>query len=74
MSDASPSYSPIPGLNTGTLWLFYTGFSQRLGRSDVLVILLRKLWSRELRAVHDGCPLTSWRRPGEPLEISSRAE
>jgi len=44
---------------------------ERLGRSDQLVILFRKLWSRELRALAEGRPLTQWRRPEEPLEISS---
>jgi hypothetical protein len=31
VSNASPAYVP----STGTLWVFYNGFSQRLGRSDV---------------------------------------
>ena len=35
----------------------------RLGRSDVMVILLRKLWERELRALAEGRPLTAWHRP-----------
>jgi 5,5'-dehydrodivanillate O-demethylase oxygenase subunit len=36
---------------------------ERLGRSDVGVILLRKLWERELRALAEGRPLKAWRRP-----------
>jgi 5,5'-dehydrodivanillate O-demethylase len=39
----------------------------RLGRSDVLVILLRKLWERELRALAEGRPLTAWTRPANLL-------
>jgi 5,5'-dehydrodivanillate O-demethylase len=35
---------------------------ERLGRSDTGVILLRKLWERELRALAEGRPLTPWRR------------
>jgi 5,5'-dehydrodivanillate O-demethylase oxygenase subunit len=35
----------------------------RLGCSDVLVILLRKLWARELQALAEGQPLTAWTRP-----------
>lgn len=33
---------------------------ERLGRSDVGVILRRKLWLRELRALAEGQPLTEW--------------
>jgi 5,5'-dehydrodivanillate O-demethylase len=36
--------------------------AERLGRSDVLVILLRKIWARELRALADGRSLKEWRR------------
>ncbi|HZR98892.1 MAG TPA: Rieske 2Fe-2S domain-containing protein [Chloroflexota bacterium] len=36
--------------------------AERLGRSDVLVILLRKIWARELRALAEGRPLKEWRR------------
>ncbi len=35
---------------------------ERLGRSDAAVILLRKLWHRELRALADGRPLKQWTR------------
>jgi len=37
----------------------------RLGASDASVILLRKIWSRELRALREGGPLTPFERPGE---------
>lgn len=33
---------------------------ERLGRSDVTVILFRKLWERELRALASGGPLKQW--------------
>jgi 5,5'-dehydrodivanillate O-demethylase len=36
---------------------------ERLGRGDAGVILLRKLWERELRALAEGRPLKEWRRP-----------
>ena len=36
---------------------------ERLGRSDVGVILLRKLWARELEALATGQPLKDWKRP-----------
>jgi nitrite reductase/ring-hydroxylating ferredoxin subunit len=34
---------------------------ERLGRSDVAVMLLRRLWTRELRALAEGRPLKDWR-------------
>ncbi len=37
---------------------------ERLGRSDKAVILLRKIWQRELRALAEGRPLKQWRWPG----------
>ena len=38
---------------------------ERLGRTDALVILLRKIWARELKALAEGRPLKQWRRPPE---------
>lgn len=35
---------------------------ERLGRSDRVVILLRKLWLRELQALADGRPIKRWQR------------
>jgi 5,5'-dehydrodivanillate O-demethylase len=37
--------------------------SERLGRSDAAVILLRKMWQRELGALRDGKPLKQWTSP-----------
>ncbi len=37
--------------------------NERLGRSDVLVILLRQLLSREMRNLAEGKPLKQWTRP-----------
>jgi 5,5'-dehydrodivanillate O-demethylase len=36
---------------------------EHLGRSDVGVILFRKIWERELRALAEGRPLKKWIRP-----------
>jgi 5,5'-dehydrodivanillate O-demethylase len=36
---------------------------ERLGRSDAGVLLLRKLWSRELQALAEGRPLKCWQPP-----------
>jgi 5,5'-dehydrodivanillate O-demethylase len=43
---------------------------ERLGRGDQGVILLRKLWARELRALAEGRPLKAWARP-ERLEATT---
>jgi 5,5'-dehydrodivanillate O-demethylase len=37
--------------------------AEHLGKSDVGIIVLRRLWSRELRALAEGKRLTSWSRP-----------
>jgi phenylpropionate dioxygenase-like ring-hydroxylating dioxygenase large terminal subunit len=36
---------------------------ERLGRSDAVIVLLRRIWARELQALAEGRPLTQWRRP-----------
>lgn len=38
---------------------------ERLGRTDMLVILLRKIWAREMKALAEGKPLKQWHRPPE---------
>lgn len=48
---------------------------ERLGNSDAGIILLRKLWARELRALAEGTPLKEWTRspdmfPPPPREVS----
>ncbi len=43
---------------------------ERLGRTDAPVILVRKLWARELRALAEGRPLTRWTRP-QRIEATS---
>lgn len=37
--------------------------TERLGRSDSVIVLLRQLWERELRALAEGRPLTNWTHP-----------
>lgn len=34
--------------------------AERLGRTDTAIILLRRIWERELRAVAEGKPATQW--------------
>ncbi len=46
--------------------------TDRLGRSDTQVIILRKIWLRELRALATGAPLKNWVWPAE-LSVSSGA-
>jgi 5,5'-dehydrodivanillate O-demethylase len=36
---------------------------EHLGKTDESVILFRKIWERELRALHEGRPLKRWYRP-----------
>jgi hypothetical protein len=48
--------------------------NDHLGKSDVGVILIRKLWREELQALADGKPLRQWRRPPEGLDLTSGAE
>jgi 5,5'-dehydrodivanillate O-demethylase len=45
---------------------------ERLGQSDKIVILLRKLWSREMTKIAGGEALTRWRWPGY-LEVTTGA-
>jgi 5,5'-dehydrodivanillate O-demethylase len=45
--------------------------NDRLGRMDVGVILLRKIWERELRALAEGSPLKEWKSP-EKLLVESK--
>ena len=47
---------------------------ERLGRSDEGVILLRKIWQRELRALAAGRPLKQWSRPLEMRVTSGLPE
>ncbi len=44
--------------------------TERLGRSDTLVILLRRIWERELRALAEGRSLKAWRRTERLLATS----
>ena len=37
--------------------------AERLGKSDVGIIILRRLWAAELRALAEGRSLRQWRRP-----------
>jgi 5,5'-dehydrodivanillate O-demethylase len=42
----------------------------RLGQSDKGIILLRKIWERELRALAEGRPLKVWSRPKHRLDLA----
>lgn len=43
--------------------------NERLGRTDIGVILMRKIWTRELRALANGKALKEWQYRGEPPEL-----
>ena len=42
---------------------------ERLGQSDAGIILLRKLWERELKALAEGKPMKQWRRSEDRLAL-----
>jgi len=42
----------------------------RLGQSDRGIILLRKIWARELNALAQGKPVKDWRRPSTRLDLA----
>lgn len=44
--------------------------AEHLGRSDVAIILMRKLWQRELRALAEGGTLTEWKLPRQLITAS----
>jgi 5,5'-dehydrodivanillate O-demethylase len=44
--------------------------NERLGRSDVAIILLRQIWQRELTDLAEGKPLKPWHRPGKLVATS----
>jgi 5,5'-dehydrodivanillate O-demethylase len=44
--------------------------NERLGRSDKVVLLMRKLWLRELQAVADGQPQKRWHRE-QRIEVTA---
>jgi 5,5'-dehydrodivanillate O-demethylase len=41
--------------------------NERLGASDAALILLRKIWERELQALAEGRPLKQWTHPEREL-------
>jgi 5,5'-dehydrodivanillate O-demethylase len=44
-----------------------------LGRSDRALILIRKIWERELQALNEGKPLKEWFRSERLAEIVTQA-
>ena len=48
--------------------------NERLGRSDIAVILLRKIWQRELRALAEGKSLKKWNRSEQLMATTGLKE
>ena len=46
---------------------------ERLGQSDAGIILLRKIFLRELNALRSGHPLKRWVQRSEPLELPTQS-
>src|SRR5262249_2852354 len=47
----------------------YDRRNERLGKSDIGIILLRKLYERELRKIADGKPIKDWRRSPDKVML-----
>jgi 5,5'-dehydrodivanillate O-demethylase len=47
---------------------------EHLGRVDQTVVLKRRIWERELRALSEGRPLTSWTEPAGLADMSVMAD
>jgi hypothetical protein len=45
---------------------------ERLGRSDAVIVLLRQIWTRELRAFAEGRPLKAWARTDDLVAARGR--
>jgi 5,5'-dehydrodivanillate O-demethylase len=43
--------------------------SERLGQSDAGIMLLRKIFWREMEAIRNGAPIKQWRRLADAEEI-----
>ena len=43
---------------------------ERLGRADAGIIAIRRVWTRELRALAEGRPLKQWRVPDDVAATS----
>src|SRR5207302_1185502 len=48
--------------------------NERLGQADVAIAILRRVWSRELRALDQGLPLKEWRRTVKVQAMSGGLE
>ncbi len=47
---------------------------EALAKSDARLILLRKLWLREVNALIDGMPMTQWKIPEKPLNLAASGQ
>jgi len=47
---------------------------ERLVDTDKKVILLRRLWLKEVGNLMEGRPLTDWKMPSEPLQVITTAQ
>ena len=46
---------------------------EEFGHTDAKVVLLRRLWLREVDALVEGRPLTNWKIPAEPVQVMTTA-
>lgn len=74
LSDIDPSRTDIDRLQDNIAQVgqgvIYNRAGEHLGREDAAIILLRKIWARELRALAAGRPLKPWKR-SEQLKVTN---
>jgi 5,5'-dehydrodivanillate O-demethylase len=71
IQDVDPSYPALFILQDNVVLAAQGRVTERhkdkLGQSDKGVMLLRRIWQRELSALEEGKPLKEWRRPAEMM-------
>jgi 5,5'-dehydrodivanillate O-demethylase oxygenase subunit len=74
IQDVDPSYSGLFVVEDNVALAAQGRITDRsrdwLGQSDKGVILLRRIWERELKALAEGRPLKAWRRPKERMGLA----
>ena len=79
VQDVDPSYRNIAfavqdNVVLSGQGLIYSRDGERLGTSDEPMILLRRLYERELKALAEGRPLKAWQRERDKLELGIEAK
>ncbi len=74
LRDVDPNYSALFVVEDNVVLAGQGRITDRaqdwLGQSDKGIILLRRIWERELRALAEGKPVKPWRRPPERMGLA----